>query len=103
MSLFGPTQSDLSYDFSYLHDMICNMLRVRYEKSHRVYGASLGSYSLSVGRDLYRATPAVTRDLGFRVLTRRTAPFIRVYTTILRYRGRIPARIITSNNHTNKR
>jgi hypothetical protein len=33
---------------------------------------------LCAGRDLYRATPAVTRDLGFSGLIRRTAPFSRL-------------------------
>jgi hypothetical protein len=35
----------------------------------------LGAQCLWAGRDLYRATPAVTRDLGFSGLIRRTAPF----------------------------
>jgi hypothetical protein len=35
----------------------------------------LGAQGLWAGRDLYRATPAVTRDLGFCGLIRRTAPF----------------------------
>jgi hypothetical protein len=35
----------------------------------------LVTQGLWVGRDLYRATPAVTRDLGFSGLIRRTAPF----------------------------
>jgi hypothetical protein len=35
----------------------------------------LGAQGLWAGRDLYRATPAVTRDLGFSGLIRRTAPF----------------------------
>jgi hypothetical protein len=40
---------------------------------------NLGLYSgLWAGRDLYRATPAVTRDLGFSSLIRRTAPFSRL-------------------------
>jgi hypothetical protein len=38
----------------------------------------LGSKGLWVGRDLYRATPAVTRGLGFSGLIRRTAPFSRL-------------------------
>jgi hypothetical protein len=35
----------------------------------------LGAQGLWAGRDLYRATPAVTRSLGFSGLIRRTAPF----------------------------
>ena len=38
----------------------------------------LGTFGLGAGRDLYRATPAVTRDLGFSGLIRRTAPFSRL-------------------------
>jgi hypothetical protein len=35
----------------------------------------LGAQDLWAGRDLYRTSPAVTRDLGFFGLIRRTAPF----------------------------
>jgi hypothetical protein len=47
---------------------------------------NLGLYSAlrafeHAGRDLYRATPAVTRDLGFSGLIRRTAPFSRLFNT----------------------
>jgi hypothetical protein len=38
----------------------------------------LGTQGLWAGRDLYRATPAVTRGLGFFSLIRRTAPFNRL-------------------------
>jgi hypothetical protein len=38
----------------------------------------LGGQGLWAGRDLYRATPAVTRDLGLSGLTRRTAPYSRL-------------------------
>ena len=33
------------------------------------------AYGLRSGRDLYRAMPAVTRDLGLNGLNRRTVPF----------------------------
>jgi hypothetical protein len=36
---------------------------------------TLGAQGLWAGKDLYRATPAVTRGLGFPGLIRRTAPF----------------------------
>jgi hypothetical protein len=39
------------------------------------YRSMLGAQGLWAGRDLYRAIPAVTRDLGFSDLIRRTAPF----------------------------
>jgi hypothetical protein len=56
----------------------------------------LGAQGLWAGRDLYRATPAVTRDLGFSGLIRRTASFSR----LLRHtRGRgesILTQILTS-------
>jgi hypothetical protein len=41
----------------------------------------LGAQGLWAGRDLYRATPAATRDLGFKIISgliRRTAPFSRL-------------------------
>jgi hypothetical protein len=38
----------------------------------------LGAQGLWVGRDLYRATPAVTWDVGFYDLIWRTAPFSRL-------------------------
>jgi hypothetical protein len=38
----------------------------------------LGAQCLWAGRDLYRATHAVTQDLGFSGLIRRTAPFNRL-------------------------
>jgi hypothetical protein len=43
----------------------------------------LGAQGLWSGRDLYRATPDVTRGLGFSGLIRRTAPFSR----LLRHEG----------------
>jgi hypothetical protein len=45
----------------------------------------LGAQDLWAGRDLYRVTPAVTRDLVFSCLIRRTVPFIR----LLRHTRRI--------------
>jgi hypothetical protein len=41
----------------------------------------LSAHGLWAGRDLYHATPAVTRDLGFSGFIRRTAPF----SCLLRY------------------
>jgi hypothetical protein len=38
----------------------------------------LGAQGLRAGRDLYRATPAVTWGLGFSGFIRRTAPFSRL-------------------------
>jgi hypothetical protein len=38
----------------------------------------LCAQGLCTGRYLYRATPAVTRDLGFSCLIRKTAPFSRL-------------------------
>jgi hypothetical protein len=38
----------------------------------------LGAQGLWAGRDLYRATPTVTRGLSFSSLVRRTAPFSRL-------------------------
>jgi hypothetical protein len=41
----------------------------------RKFRPMLGAQGLWAGRDLYRAPPAVTRDLGFSGLIRRTAQF----------------------------
>jgi hypothetical protein len=41
-------------------------------------GMCSGAQGPRAGRDLYRATPAVTRGLGFPGLIRRTAPFNRL-------------------------
>jgi hypothetical protein len=55
----------------------------------------LGVQGLRAGRDLYRATPAVTRDLGFSGLIRRTAPFSRLLRHTRGYGGSILTRILT--------
>jgi hypothetical protein len=53
----------------------------------------LGAQGLRVGRDLYRATPTVTRDLGFSGLIRITAPFSRLLRHIRGCGGPILTRI----------
>jgi hypothetical protein len=55
----------------------------------------LGAQGLCTERDLYRATPAVTRDLGFSGLIRRTAPFSRLLRFTRGCRGAILTRIHT--------
>jgi hypothetical protein len=55
----------------------------------------LGTHGLWAGRDLYRATPAVTRDLGFSGLIRRTAPFSRLLRHTRWCGGSILTRILT--------
>jgi hypothetical protein len=55
----------------------------------------LGAQGLWAGKDLYRATPAVTRDLGFSGLIRRTAPFSRLLRHTRGCRGSILTRILT--------
>jgi hypothetical protein len=55
----------------------------------------LGAQGLWAGRDLYRATPAVTRDLGFSGLIRRTAPFSRLLRHTRGCGGSILTRILT--------
>jgi hypothetical protein len=54
-----------------------NFSLIRAKKFRPMFGAQ----GLWAGKDLYRATPAVTRDLGFSGLIRRTAPFSRLYDT----------------------
>jgi hypothetical protein len=55
----------------------------------------LGAQRLWAGRDLYRATPAVTWDLGFSGLIRRTAPFSRLLRHTRGCGGSILTRILT--------
>ena len=55
----------------------------------------LGAQGLWAGRDLYGATPAVTRDLGFSGLIRRTAPFSRLLRHAWGCGGPILTRILT--------
>jgi hypothetical protein len=55
----------------------------------------LGAQGLWAGRDLYRATPAVTRDLGFSGLIRRTAPFSCLLRRTRGCGGSILTRILT--------
>jgi hypothetical protein len=57
----------------------------------------LGAQGLWAGRDLYRATPAVTRDLGFSGLIRRTAPFGRLLQHTRGCGGSILTRILTGS------
>jgi hypothetical protein len=55
----------------------------------------LGTQGLWAGRDLYRATPAVTRDLSFSGLIRRTAPFRHLLRHTRGCGGSILTRILT--------
>jgi hypothetical protein len=55
----------------------------------------LGAQGLWAGRDLYRATPTVTRDLGFSGHIRRTAPFSRLLRHTRGCVGSILTRILT--------
>jgi hypothetical protein len=56
---------------------------------------TLRAQGLWAGRDLYRTTPLVTRDLGFSALIRRTASFSRLLQHAWGYGGRILTRILT--------
>jgi hypothetical protein len=58
----------------------------------------LGAQGLWAGRDLYRATPAVTRDPGLSGLIRRTAPFSRLLRHTRGCGGSILTRILTGHN-----
>jgi hypothetical protein len=55
----------------------------------------LGAQGLWAGRDLYRATPSLTWDLGFSGLIRRTAPFNRLLRHAWGCGGSILTRILT--------
>jgi hypothetical protein len=58
----------------------------------------LGAQGLWAGRDLYRATPTVSRDLGFSGLIRRTAPFSRLLRLTMGCARSILTRIHTGHN-----
>jgi hypothetical protein len=60
----------------------------------------LGAQGLCLGRDLYRATPAVTQDLGFSGLIRRTTPFSRLLRHTRGCGGSILTRILTGVSRT---
>jgi hypothetical protein len=55
----------------------------------------LGAQGFWAGRDLYRSTPPVIRDLGFSGLIRRTAPFSRLLRHTRGCGGPILTRILT--------
>jgi hypothetical protein len=55
----------------------------------------LRTQAFCAGRDLFRATPAVTLGLGFYDLIRRTAPFSRLLRHTMRCGGSFPTLIIT--------
>jgi hypothetical protein len=57
----------------------------------------LGVEGLWAGKDLYRATPAVTRGLGFSGLIRRTAPFSRLLRHTRGCGGSILTRFLTED------
>jgi hypothetical protein len=65
-------------------------------KGCKIYAYARRSGPLS--RDLYRATPAVTRDLGFSGLIRRTAPFSRLLWHTRGCGGSILTRILTGQH-----
>jgi hypothetical protein len=62
----------------------------------------LGAKSLWAGRDLYCATPAVTRGLMFSGLIRGTAPFSRLLRRTRGYGGIILTRILMGSYQTPK-
>jgi hypothetical protein len=62
----------------------------------------LGAQGLWAGRDLYRATPAVMRDLGLSGLIRTTAPFSRLLRLTRGCGGSILTRIFTECSGSQK-
>jgi hypothetical protein len=81
----------------YLRFNISLIIRRRHHCRWRAakFRPMLGAQGLWAGRDLYRATPAVTRDLGFSGLIRRTAPFSRLLRHTRGCGGSILTRILT--------
>jgi hypothetical protein len=88
----GPCCPTLDFVFDFLIDWLIDYLRfyvplknlsLIWRRHHSRWRAAkfrpmLGAQGLWAARDLYRATPAVTRNLGFSGLIRRTAPFSRL-------------------------
>jgi hypothetical protein len=68
---------DFNFLLSYVALKSFSLILRRHNYLWRVakFRPMLGAQGLWAGRDLYRATPAVTRGLGFSGLIRRTAPF----------------------------
>jgi hypothetical protein len=62
------------------------------------FSPMLSAQGLWAGRDLHRATPAVTRDLGFSGLIWRTAQFSRLLRHTRGCGGSILARIVTGSD-----
>jgi hypothetical protein len=73
-------------------DCLLTVLRPAQEYFTYMETSSLGLWA---GRDLYRATPAVTLDLSFSGLIRRTAPFSRLLRHTRGSGGPILTRILT--------
>jgi hypothetical protein len=63
----------------------------------------LGVQGLWAGRDLYRATPAESRDLGISGLIRRTAPFSRLLRHMRGCGGSILTQILAGNKAMDNR
>ena len=95
--------------FTYMVDLLIDYLRfyvplknflLIWRRHHSRWRAAkfrpmLGAQGLWAGKDLYRATPAVTRDLGFSGLIRRTAPLSRLLRHTRERGGSILTRILT--------
>jgi hypothetical protein len=64
------------------------------------FRAMLGAQGIWAGRDLYRATSAVTRGLSFSGLIRSTAQFSRFLRLARGCRGRILTRILITGPHS---
>jgi hypothetical protein len=63
----------------------------------------LGAQGLWAKRDLYRATPTLTRELGFSGLIRRTAPFSRLLRRAWGCGGPILTQILKGHEHESAR
>jgi hypothetical protein len=77
-----PEQLDWLIDYLLFYVPLKNISLIWRRHHHRWRAAKfwpmLGAQGLWAGRDLYSATPAVKRDLGFSGIIRRTAPFCRL-------------------------
>jgi hypothetical protein len=108
---FYPKLRFLGWNIDYLIDYLrfyvplknISLIWIRHHCRWRAakFRPMLGAQGLWAGRDLYRATPAVTRDLGFSGLIRRTAPFNRLLRHTRVCGGSILTRILTGVKHWN--
>jgi hypothetical protein len=99
---------DSEWPISMLHDYLLSYVPLKNfsliwrrhlcQRRAEKFRPMLGAQDLWAGRDIYRATPPVTEDLGFSGLIRRTAPFSRLLRHARGCWGPILTRILTGSH-----